>query len=193
MPLLECWVFFVSAEGTRLWHEHPGYWWRIQWFWVSVETGTACISFVFLSFFYISSSVDVTKLFFHVCLIRYIRSSDPCWKPISPQRLEWASLLNQEISSRFPPSPWLLMLLAKKRYAGISIAAHMVSLVIFDVYAFIYIWLIFYSKCVFCAFRCADPKRRTRICVLHEWWCLWVFYGEVVWKGHRHTLCPQGK
>jgi len=41
MYLLECWDLLVSTEGIRLWHEHLGYWWRIQWFWVSVATGTA--------------------------------------------------------------------------------------------------------------------------------------------------------
>lgn len=40
------------------------------------------------------------------------------------------------------------MLYAKKQYAGISIAAHMVSLIIFDVYAIIYVCLVLYSQCL---------------------------------------------
>ncbi len=50
MYLFECWIFLISAEGTRLWHEDPGYWWRIQWFWASVETGTACMSLICVPF-----------------------------------------------------------------------------------------------------------------------------------------------
>lgn len=148
MYLLECWVFLDSTEGIRLWHEHPRYWWRIQWFWVSAATGTASMHLIVFIFLYIIQRRCYSKLFFYVCLIRYILLSDPCWKPISPQRLEWASLLNQGISLCFLPSPWLSMLLAKKRHAGISLAAHMVSLIIFDAYATIYICLILYSQCL---------------------------------------------
>lgn len=84
------------------------------------------------------------------------------------------------------------MLLAKKQYIGISIAALIVSPIIFEIYMALDTSALF-SHCVFCTFRWADPKRCTRICVLHEWWRLWIFHGEVVWKYHHHTICPQGK
>lgn len=82
------------------------------------------------------------------------------------------------------------MLLSKKQYTGISIAL-MVSPIIFEICMALDTSALF-SHGVFCTFRWADPKRCSRICVLHEWWCLWIFHGEVVWKCHHHTICPQG-